>query len=46
MKAYKGRGCKAPLILNLGVIWWWSDSRPGRFTPAEDLAVPTEQDGG
>jgi hypothetical protein len=46
MKANKGGGCKAPLILNLGVIWWWSGSHPGRLIPGEEPAVLTEQEGG
>lgn len=29
MKANKGGGCRDPLILNLGVICWWSASHPG-----------------
>ena len=41
-----GGGCRNPLILNLGVIWWWTAAHPGRFTPGEELAALTEQEGG
>jgi hypothetical protein len=33
MKAYNGSRSIAPSILNLGIIWKWLNSRPGRFAP-------------
>jgi hypothetical protein len=34
MQAYES-GCIDPHFLDLGTSWWFSTSRPGRFTPGK-----------
>jgi len=36
MKAYGGNRIIAPLILNFGAKWEWSQSRYGRFTSGKE----------
>jgi hypothetical protein len=39
MKTYWGSGGIAPRILDVGIRWRWSASRPSRFTPRERAPV-------
>jgi hypothetical protein len=46
MKAYRGRRCKTPFILNLGTWRWPFNCTHWPFTPVEKPPLPTEQDAG